>query len=189
MTVHSVLLKPFRWGWLGVQRLFEALDRGLVFLATPFGVRVRNPWRRTAILLGDYLVIYLLALLPVPVLPLTALAFGYVGVLAVGRAWVLNEKQRSAIAKKLRDGDPDALPDLRWTALLSALQLIVLFPLIFQQVQRHFDLFDVPEGATLWTWVLFTFDSYNKAFLGLLEIYGIHFDPIGYASPWGAGTL
>jgi hypothetical protein len=42
-----------------------------------------------------YVVIYLVALLPVPVLPLVALAVGYVGVIAVGQAWVANEKQRA----------------------------------------------------------------------------------------------
>jgi hypothetical protein len=86
----------------------------------------------------------------------------------------------------LRDGNPDEMPDLRWTALFSALQLLILFPLLFQQVQRHFGLYREPTGgATFGTWLLFTLDSYSKAFLGLLEIYGIHFDSIGYASPWG----
>src|SRR5262245_54254880 len=103
--------------------LFEALDRGIAALATPFGVHITNPWKRFAVLQGVFLVIYVLGLLPVPWVPLVALALGYVGVLAIGRAWAVNEKQRTKIAKKLADGDPDAMPDLRWTALLSALQL------------------------------------------------------------------
>ena len=44
---------------------------------------------------------------------------GYLGILGVGRAWVANEKQRTAIARKLSDTDPDTLPDLRISALLS----------------------------------------------------------------------
>jgi hypothetical protein len=71
-------------------------------------------------------------------------------------------------------------------ALVSALQLLLIFPLLFMQLQRHFDLYvEPPGGATFTTWLLFTLDSYNKAFLSLLDIYGIHFDAIGYASPWG----
>ncbi len=129
--------------------------------------------------------IYAVGFLPIPVLPLVALTVGYIGVLAVGRAWVLNEKERTLIAKKLKDGDPDAMPDLRWTALVSALQLLILWPLIFMQVQRHFGLYTVPEGATFWTWLLFTLDSYNKAVLGLLQVYGVHFEEVGLDSAWG----
>jgi hypothetical protein len=181
-----LLLTPFRWLGRGLLALLGGLDRGLVFLARPFGVLVASPLRRYAILLGDYTLIYLLALLPLPILPLLALAVGYVGVLAIGRAWVLNEKQRSAIAKKLRDGNPDEMPDLRGVALVSALQLLLLFPLLFMQVQRHFGLYvEPPGGATFTDWLLFTLDSYGKAVLGLLEIYGIHFDAIRFASPWG----
>jgi hypothetical protein len=185
MSIAHFVLAPFRILLGVILALFRGLDRGLVLLARPFGVNVKSPWLRYAILLGEYAVIYLLALLPVPIVPLAALGVGYVGVLAVGRAWVLNEKQRGAIAKKLRDGNPDEMPDLRGIALLSALQLLILFPLFFQQVQRQFGLYKVPEGATFWTWVLFTLDSYSKAFLGLLEIYGIHFNRIELDANWG----
>src|SRR5690349_15033578 len=86
-------------GYIGraVAWAFSALDRAFASLAVPFGAHIRQPARRYAVLLGAYAVIYLLALLPVPVLPLVALGVGYVGVLAIGRAWVLNEKQRTAI--------------------------------------------------------------------------------------------
>ena len=168
-----------------VKLLLTGLDRLLVNLATPFGVRITEPRKRYGILFGIYAVIYGIGSLPVPVLPLIALTVGYVGVLAVGRAWVLNEKERTLIAKKLKEGNPDEMPDLRWTALVSALQLLILWPLIFMQVQRHFGLFTVPEGANFWTWVLFTLDSYNKAILGLLQVYGIHFEEVGLDSTWG----
>jgi hypothetical protein len=147
--------------------LWIRVDRLLVFVATPFGVRVTDARRRYAILLGIYAVIYILGVLPIPVVPLVALTIGYIGVLAVGRAWVANEKERTLIAKKLKDGNPDEMPDLRGTALASALQLVILFPLIFQQVQWHFGLYSVPEGANFWTWFVFTLDSYDKS--GLVQ--------------------
>jgi hypothetical protein len=185
MSIASVALTPVRAAWRLIQKAFGTLDRGLVAAARPFGVDVVNPWKRYGVLLGVYAVIYLVALLPVPWLPLAALAFGYIGILAVGRAWVLNEKVRSAIAKKLRDGNPDDLPDLRGLALVSALQLLILFPLMFMKAQQQFHLYNAPSDATFWTWVLFTLDSYNKAFLGLLEIYDIKFEHVTLGLPAG----
>ena len=173
-----MLFKPF-------QKLLIDMDRSLVYVATPFGVRVRDSRRRYAVLLGIYALIYFIGLLPIPVLPLVVLTIGYIGVLAVGRAWVLNEKERTLIAKKLKEGNPDEMPDLRWTALVSALQLLILFPLIFRQVQWHFGLYMVPEGTNFWDWTVFTLDSYNKAFLNLLEVYGVHVNHITYESIWG----
>src|SRR5438270_37283 len=190
----SALVRPFRWAWQGIRTLLGGLDDCLVYLAIPFGVRVADPVRRYAILLGVYAAIYLFALVPIPGLPLIALAAGYVGVLAVGRAWVVNVKQRAAIAKKLRDGDPDEMPELRWTALVSALQLFILFPLLFRSVQHDFGLYKVdglPGGqASFGAWVVFTLDSYSKALLGLLEIYGVRVESLGfqhidYDLPWG----
>ncbi len=180
------LAAPVFWLWDKAYAGFDALHDALVWLATPFGTNVRGPLRRYSILLGIYAVIYLIGALPIPILPLLALGIGYVGVLAVGRAWVKNETQRTAIAKKLVDGDPDALPDLRWTALVSALQLIVLFPLFFQQVHAHFPgLYKVPEDATFGTWFIFTLDAYNKVLMGLFNLYGVHFETAEPISPWG----
>src|SRR5207248_998841 len=99
---------------------------------------------------------FVIGSLQIPYVPLVALGFGYVGVLAVGRAWVRNEKQRTAIVKKLRDDDPDRMPDLRWTALVSALQLLVLFPLLYMQLQRHFHLYDDRGGASFLDWLWFS---------------------------------
>src|SRR5437868_5753162 len=95
----AYLALPFRWLGQGVRALLAAVDHALVRAAVPFGIGIVNPLRRYAVLLGVYAAVYLLGALPVPVLPLLALGFGYVGVIAVGRAWVLNEKQRAAIAK------------------------------------------------------------------------------------------
>jgi hypothetical protein len=165
---------------------FEALDRGVAWLATPFGVHITDPRKRFAVLQGVFLVIYALGLLPVPWVPLVALGFGYVGVLAIGRAWSVNEKQRAKIVKKLAHGNPDEMPDLRWTALVSALQLLVLFPLLFYQVQRQFGLFRAAPDATLGDWFWFTLDkTYLKALPDWSVLYGVHITSIDSDHPWG----
>src|SRR4051794_11749866 len=105
----SRLAAPFLGLWRLLYAAFDALHDALVWFARPFGVNVRSPLRRYALLLGIYAAVLALGALPVPVLPLVALAVGYVGVLAIGRAWVKNEKRRAQIAKRLADGDPDAM--------------------------------------------------------------------------------
>jgi hypothetical protein len=185
MKAVGHVVAPFSLLWQQLRSLLHFIDCALAAIATPFGVYISDPRKRYPILLGIYGAVYLLALLPVPVLPLVALTIGYVGVFAVGRAWVANEKQRTLISKKLMDGDPNELPDLRWTALASALQLLILFPLIFQQVQWRFGLFQVPEGTHFGDWFLFTLDTYNKAFLNLLEVYGVGIHRITDDSAWG----
>jgi hypothetical protein len=170
----------------GALGLLGLLDRGLVAFALPFGVVIRDPRRRYPVLLGMYAFLYVLALLPIPHLPLAALAVAYLGVLAIGRAWVLNEKKRTAIVKKLEDADPDALPDLRGTALVSALQLVVIFPLLFMQVQRHFHLYRVHGDVPLVDWFWFTVDkTYLKALPDWSVLYGVHISAIEFDAPWG----
>src|SRR5262245_23248522 len=120
----------------------RAVDSMLVSLASLFGTTVVRAGLRYGRFVGVFVAIYATAMVQFAWLALAALGLGYLGVLAVGRAWVRNEQQRATIAKKLSDGDPDALPDLRGLALLSALQLFVLFPLIFWNVQRDFRVYD-----------------------------------------------
>lgn len=169
MSFRELVTLPLRRCWHTVKPILLTLDHWLVALAVPFGVHIQPRWQRFGVLMGIYLVIYLVALLPVPVLPLAALLFGYLGVIAVGRAWVANEKRRAAIVKKLDNTNPDSLPDLRGSALLSALQLIILFPLLFRELQERFDLFKIPAGATFLTWMAFTFDTVSRS---LLEWFG-----------------
>src|SRR5262249_17679262 len=178
----SRLLAPVR----AVFWVFEALDEVFVWFATPFGVLVRNPLRRYAILLGVFGVIYLLGALPLGRVSLAALGVGYVGVLAIGRAWVKNEKKPTAIAKKLDDTDPDSLPDLRGAALVAALQLFLLFPLLFQQLQRQFGLFAVQGSDTFVDWLWFSLDkTYLKALPDWSILYGVHISSIDFDHPWG----
>jgi HEAT repeat protein len=163
--------------------LFRGLDRALVGLAALFGALQPDRARRFGQMTGVFLVILLVALLSPPLLSLLVLLFGYVGVLAVGRAWVANEKLRVRIVKKLADGDPDALPDLRWSALWSALQLVWVLPLLFDQLQREFHLFRDPDTHFL-TWLAWTFDAYSRAAIDGLG-FGEYIHPIVPATTGG----
>jgi hypothetical protein len=170
----------------GAAAALAAVDGVLFWLAVPFGIQVRHPVRRYGILLGVFAVLFLLGALLPPALALAALAVGYVGVLAIGRAWVVNEKERIAIVKKLKDADPDQLPDLRWTALESALMLLVLFPLVFMQLQRQFQLYNVHGDAGFRDWLWFTLDkTYLKALPDWSILYGVHISSIEFDSIWG----
>jgi len=170
--VLTRIVQPLRLLWLRVLKpLLQLLDRGLVLFASLFGVQHGNPLTRALWLQGLFLALYLIGLLPVPHLPVAALLAGYLGVLAVGRAWVDNEKWRTRIVKKLDNANPDELPDLRGVALLSALQLLVLAPLLFWQLQRHHPwLFYVPPGhGGFLDWLEFSFDPYAKVVFDWLE--------------------
>jgi hypothetical protein len=175
-----------RSAWSVIEIAFTALDDALCSFATPFGAYIADPKKRYAVMLGVFGAIYVAGALPVPYLPLVALGIGYVGVLAIGRAWVRNEKQRTAIVKKLRDDDPDQMPDLRGTALVSALQLLILFPLIFLQLQRHFGLYQVHGEETFLQWLWFSLDkTYLKALPDWTTLYGLEHSQIGFDSHWG----
>jgi hypothetical protein len=149
-------------------------------------VNIVDPKRRYARFLLIYAVLFLLAALPFPGVAFSALALGYVGVIAVGRAWVRNENTRTAIAKKLQEGDPDEMPDLRWFALVSACQLVILFPLLFRQAQHAFSLFVVHGDVGILSWFWFTLDkTYLKALPDWTVLYKVHISSIDLASPWG----
>jgi hypothetical protein len=172
--------------WNKIRDGFDGLDRAFTLLAVPFGVGIADPARRYTVLLGVFAVIYVLGELSIRWLPLAALGFGYVGVLAIGRAWVRNEKERTAISKKLREGDPDKMPDLRRTALVSALQLLILFPLAYQQVQWHFGLYRTTGDATFLDWLWFSLDkTYLKALPDWSILYGVHVSTIDFDGSWG----
>ncbi len=186
MSQASTTPAPRRGFWSTLSSFLHALDRGFAALAIPFGVRVTDPRKRFALLQGLFLVLFVLGLLLIRWVPLVALGYGFVGVLAIGRAWVVNEKQRAKIVKKLAHDNPDDLPDLRWTALVSALQLLVLLPLLFYQVQQHFGWFKVTPGTTLGDWFWFTLDkTYLKALPDWSVLYGVHISSIDFEAPWG----
>src|SRR4051812_22325337 len=95
------LVPKTRWQQLaeGLGAALDVIDDGISRIAIPFGVLVREPRKRFAILQGVFAGLFLLGALPVPYVPLVALALGYVGVLAISRAWVVNERKRTAIVK------------------------------------------------------------------------------------------
>jgi hypothetical protein len=164
----------------------RGVDGAFRAMAVPFGARVREPRRRYAILLGAFGFLFLVGALPVPYLPLAALAAAYLGVVAISRAWVANEHERTAIVKKIKDADPDVLPDLRWTALVSALQLLILFPLAFWQIHQHFGLFHTEPDANFLDWLWFSIDkTYLKALPDWSILYGVHVSSIDFNGPWG----
>ena len=110
---------------------------------------------------------------------------GFLGVLGVGRAWVSNEKQRTAIARKLSDADPDHLPDLRISALLSALQLFIIIPLLLRSSHLIFNLYEVPENSTFSDWALLGVDLLFRSILDWSEIYGVKMSAIELDSMGG----
>lgn len=185
MSLPLLVLAPLRRAVHYLKLAFTALDRGLVAFAVPFGVHVKDPRKRYAILLGVFAVLFVLGGVPLGGLSLAALGVAFVGVVAISRAWVVNEKERTRIAKKLADGKPDEMPDLRGAALVSALQLLILFPLVFQQVHRQFGLFAVGGTANLWDWFRFALDkTYLKALPDWSVLYGVHISFIDTDSPW-----
>lgn len=180
------VLAPFRTVGRWLADAFGALDRGFCHIAALFGTRVRDPRKRYAVMSAVFVVIYVLGALSLGAVSLGALVFGYVGVLAIGRAWVVNEKQRTAIAKKLADGEPDLMPDLRGAALFSALQLFILFPLLFRQVQMQYDVFNIASGVAFGDWLWFAVDkTYLKALPDWSVLYGVHISSIGFDAPSG----
>ncbi|HMF16373.1 MAG TPA: HEAT repeat domain-containing protein [Gemmataceae bacterium] len=185
MALVLFILDVGRAAFIGATSLLARLDLCLIGLAKPFGTQAADPVSRYACFFGCYGVLLALACLPVRWLPLLALAVGYLGILAVGRAWSANEARRTQIARKLLAGNADELPDLRLLALLSAGLLPVLFPLIFQQMQTHFQLYRMPAGTDYWTWLAFTFDSFCQAFVNWMDTYRVRFTEIDFASPWG----
>ena len=113
--------------------LLSGLDGLVVILAAPFGVLPRSSAFRWIQFVLAHAVIYWFACRSSRLdYALSALVIGWVGMLAVGRAWVRNEKRRSDIARKLvEEADPDRYPDLWLLALVSALQIFVVFPMLF----------------------------------------------------------
>ena len=152
-----------------VKELLKVL-RGCDFLlstvAWPFGVYVRSAAIRWFLFIVVHAVIYWLAsgreLIGYSVDPEGAkwlLAFAWLGTVAIGRAWVRNEKRRSDIVHKLvEEALPDRYPDLRLVAVVSALQMFVIFPLLFWRLSLGEDnqLFSAASENQVWDWVLFT---------------------------------
>jgi hypothetical protein len=185
MTILWFIQRISQSAFGGIRGLPTRLNRWLIGLAKLLGTEAGCPGDRYARFFGSFAVLLVLACLPVRWLPLLALLLAYLGIMSVSWAWSVNEACRTRIARKLVPGNADALPDLRLLALVSAVLLPLLFPLIFQQAQAHFQLYRVPPGTNYWTWLAFTFDSCCKAFVNWMDIYGVRFTAIEPAARWG----
>ena len=161
------------------------MDELLAGYARLFGVGFVDPLPRTAALISVYGLIYAIARVAPAPLALLAVIMGYIGVLAIGRAWTQNEKLRTRIAHKLEDLDPDSLPDLRLGALISALQLFALIPLLLELSHRLFNLYDVDAGVTMSTWLAFGVDLFFRSLLDWSEVYDVHVSDVQFDSIWG----
>ena len=117
-------------------------------IAIPFGVRVRDPRRRFAILQGVFAGLFLLGACPCP----TCRSSPW--------PWPTSASWRSAgpgsstsasgppSSRSSGTPTPTPSPTCAWTALVSALQLLILFPLLYMQIQRHFGLYKVADRST-----------------------------------------
>lgn len=170
---------PFRTAW-------RLARKGLVLFASLFGTNLATARDRYKRLILAYLLIYILQAIPLfRYWSLSLVAVGFIGVLAVNQAWYENERIRGEIVRGQTNGDLLTFPNLRWFSLLTAVQLFVLFPLIFFQCHELFALFTVPDNASWTTWVALTFDGFCKSMLDWSEVYGIHFSQIEYSTMWG----
>ena len=181
-----------RHGGVEVEKLkhyFSTIDESLAHFAKMFGVGIVNPIPRHALFLTVYGVIYASAIFAPLMIGFVSLWLGYIGVLAIGRAWAQNEGFRTKIAKKLEDHDPDNLPDLRLTAGLAAIQMILIVPMILHISHSIFDLFETPEQTTWKTWALFGLDLLFRSFLDWSEVYGVHFSGVELSATGGRNLV
>ncbi len=156
-------------------------DKLLTLVAVPFGVRVRSTPVRWMLFVLVHGAIYWLAsgreVFGYGVGhegAIGLLVFAWVGLFAIARAWVGNEKDRSNIVHKLvEDALPDRLPDLRVMAAVSGLQTFVIFPMLFWRLSlgEENQLFSAAPEGQAWDWCLFTLAQLFSAvpFVGTSE--------------------
>lgn len=167
--------------------------RGLLLYASVFGTNLPTARGRYKRWLIVFALIYILQAIPLfelwnlPLLEYWGLAIvvsGYFGVVAVNHAWYQNERIRGAIVRGQTEGDLLELPNLRGFSLLTALQLFLLFPMMFSHCHTLFALFSVPDNANWVTWFTLTFDGFCKSMLDWSEVYGVHFSQVEYSTWW-----
>ena len=187
VPVRPRFVSPFKFLWRAVLKPpLVRLNKALMRFSSLFGATFANPKKRYGVLLGIYSLIYAFQAIPgFRVLGIGLIVFGYLGVLAVNRAWSANEHARREIVKKICEGNPDESPDLRMFAWISASQLFILFPLAAYRLNDLCSLFSVPENASWWTWLCFSFDSFCKSMMDWSEIYGVHFSHVTPSTTWG----
>jgi len=165
-------------GMMPPRNVFSKVDEVLVRFSRLFGTGIKAPHYQLGLLVLSFGIIHAAAFFLTSLLAWIMLWLGFIGVIGVGRAWVSNEKLRTKIARKLSDADPDEMPDLRISALLSAIQLFLIIPLLLKSSHEIFDLYRVPEDASLLDWVLLGVDLLFRSILDWSEIYGVKMSSI-----------
>ena len=165
--------------------MLSKIDQILVRFSRLFGTGILQPRLQIFTLLIGFAIIHSVTFYTTSEIACIILWLGYLGVIGIGRAWVSNEKQRTAIARKLSDANPDELPDLRVSALLSALQLFIIIPLLMRSSHSIFGLYAVPEDVTISDWMLLGVDLLFRSFLDWSEIYGVQMSSIELDSMGG----
>ena len=160
------------------RNVFSKVDELLVRFSRLFGTGIKAPHYQHGLLVLSFGIIHAAAFYVTSSLAWIMLWLGFIGVIGVGRAWVSNEKLRTKIARKLSDADPDELPDLRISALLSAIQLFLIIPLLLKSSHELFDLYRVPADASLQDWMLLGVDLLFRSILDWSEIYGVNMSSI-----------
>ena len=186
-------------GWL------VAADRFLAAWAAPLGVHIRNTWIRYFCLFAWALLFFFVGIwseaffdwldfeIPFrdialnPWIPIAVLTFAYLSLVGVSRAWAHNEDLRGAISKRLADGDPDLLPDLRDEGVVSIILLAAIFPLIFFQANRLAGHLGIGTGAEIRDWLAVTFDGMRRSvtILDFSEVYSwTDLSTLTETAPW-----
>ena len=164
--------------------LLRAIDRGLIALGHNLGSRIQSDGIRDLVILSGYAGIYLLVLIAPSAIALPLLWLAWFGVIAHSRVWVANETQRRDIARGLSDLDPDSLPDLRRTAFISAIQLLVIIPLLFDRTDRLFGIGGTTGEENIEQWMLFSIDLLFRSLLDWAEVYEVSLSSVKPTSMW-----
>ncbi len=165
-------------GMMPPRYVFSKVEELLVRFSRLFGTGIKATHYQLGLLVFSFGVIHAAAFYLTSSLAWIMLWLGFIGVIGVGRAWVTNEKLRTKIARKLSDADPDELPDLRISALLSAIQLFLIIPLLLKSSHEIFGLYRVPDDAGLMDWMLLGVDLLFRSILDWSEIYGVKMSSI-----------
>ncbi len=128
------------------------------------------------------------AYLSSPAVAAISLTFAVLLIVAINRAWALNEQGRDRLAQNLVAGDDvgaDRLPDLRDEAVVAGLLLLVLIPFWLMSLNQvacdlwgvSACLYDVqpgsPSGSSIAPWFVFTGEAFFRAlvFFDFPEVY------------------
>jgi HEAT repeat protein len=205
-SYRNLLLRPWYFLW----EILDKLHALLAYAAILFGARYRRPIPRYTVFFVVFGAVYFLGCFAPDEFAIAAVGFGLFGVVAIGQEWARNEQKRGEIAKQTRLArepsgvqatpplpvkplgplgrlsypNPDALADLRFFALLSAAQLLLLLPLLGMLLHHAHGVFVVDDSATFGNWFRFVLDkTYLKALPDWGYLKELHEPLIQYSNP------